>query len=251
MNSELNIRAFLFCGWLLFSAFIIQNSAFAQASISGAGAISGAGRAASSAGGQVPAYIHGVSSSASGLSVTAVLGVTQQNLLVAFVVAKASGQSISVADDRGGNWNAIDNNQGAGASTSGLWYCANAPGGTTTITATIDTSQTMVLFVEEYSGVATSSPLDVHNVSSGSGTSAVCPDVTTSVDNALIFAGQANELNSGSKSVDAAYTLRHSDITLADAEKVAASAGAVIGATFTLAYGNPWKGFTAAFKPGL
>ena len=78
----------------------------------------------------------------------------------------------SVTDSAGGTWTKIGSYRLSGHYSDGeQWYSANA-GAVTSVTAHTASASTMVLSVQEFSGVATTNPLDVSVGTSNTGTSA-------------------------------------------------------------------------------
>jgi RHS repeat-associated protein len=71
-----------------------------------------------------------------------------------------------------------------------VWYGVNSTGGsgTTTITATMTAgTDTLAAYAAEFSGVATTSPLDTSGTASGTGKTAASPTLTTTTAGDLVF----------------------------------------------------------------
>lgn len=118
------------------------------------------------------------SGSATSTTIAATLaGVTAGNLLWLSVGCFNSSTSITISDSTGNSWSAgptISN--GTDPWQHRLFYCANASAGSHTVTATFGTAVAYrCIYIQERSGLATSSPLEGAGTSnrqaSGSGTS--------------------------------------------------------------------------------
>lgn len=174
------------------------------------------------------------------------------NLLVVWAVEKVTAGSFTVSDSIGNTWtNAkpATNCGSSGACSAVLAYAVNISGAADTITLTVGSSVSASLYITEYSGTATSSPLDTATATSNvTGTSQVTPNITAAATGELIIAAQANSGNSGTHTVNAAYTERTSDASGAISDQTNASTS-VTGATYTLQFANTTSVITSAFKP--
>lgn len=90
--------------------------------------------------------------------------VTAGSLLLCGVVWNDAGDTINlstVTDSLGNTWKPFKTVNGSDAFSVAGWYAANSGGGANTVTATFDTNAANKgLIVAEYSGIATSTPLD-------------------------------------------------------------------------------------------
>jgi hypothetical protein len=117
-----------------------------------------------------------------------------------------------------------------------VWYCANARGGDTTVTVNVSgPADQLRVVLDEYSGVAQSSPVEDTPVSAtGTSATANAGNITTTGDNRLIHAAAAADHNSDSDTFTpaAGYTIHDlggsdpqgSDKTMTQ-HRVAATAG--------------------------
>jgi hypothetical protein len=112
------------------------------------------------------------------------------NLLVACVVSYAATDTPSISDTLGNTWSlAVNiNNAAVFFPCASIFYCANCKAGANTVTGAFQTAFGGQLHLSEYSGAATTSPLD--KTATGSGTSAnavTSPAVTTTVNGELLW----------------------------------------------------------------
>jgi hypothetical protein len=117
------------------------------------------------------AFVKSASNTAAAASVTATLASASVagNLLVAFVAARGAFTSATMP----ANWQLAASNVGGSGSSSEsafLYYYPNNPGGITSVAVTVTGTTGVSLLLAEFSGVATSSPLDQTDVAgAGSG----------------------------------------------------------------------------------
>jgi hypothetical protein len=116
---------------------------------------------------------------------------TTNNLLIAGCDSDLPPQTLTPSDSRGNTWNQIDvNDDSVGGRHVEAWYAlANGTGsGTDTFTCTSNVSADFYVFVSEWSGVATVSPLDQHSIANNVITDPACTVAkTTTVPNELIW----------------------------------------------------------------
>jgi hypothetical protein len=139
-----------------------------------------------------------------------------------------------------------------------VWYCPNAPSGATTVTATIGgPADQMRMAIAEYSGVATSSPIDGTPISAEDfGSTSDAGNYTTSVNNAVIHVAiacdgndQADTWTAGTNYTkhDLGTTPTGSDKTMVEYRVVSpgtyATPGNIIGGA------DSWASIAVAFKP--
>lgn len=185
--------------------------------------------------------------------------VTAGNLLVVTHAHwGASGIAISTPTDTLGHTYlpvAAEQSAGGGLVRLRSFYVANCSGGANTVTfdaAGTDTVELAVV-ISEFSGVATSSPLDTTNVGTGTGTAVSSGNVTPSVDNCLLYGGMSDDSNNVGITEEAGWTLIHEEIPagsipVATAFKVQTTATAE-DADWTLASSKEWIAHVGVFKP--
>lgn len=132
----------------------------------------------------------------SGASTTLAFGsnVTANNLLVVVVRAgNGTGSTITVDDAAALNnsWShGAINIDGTNGQSQQLWYTVNGTTGADTVKVTLNTSATIRMAIFEYSGTATSSPLDIESDGAqGNDSNPVQPSsFTPTSDNSLVLA---------------------------------------------------------------
>jgi hypothetical protein len=134
--------------------------------------------------------------------------------------------------------------------TSQIWYAANVAGGANTITVTFSQWNNSTISVFEYSGLATSSPLDVAAAATGNSNALDTGSVTTTQANELIFAsGYGNSggtLTAGSNDAMEEYdTWQGAHLGLEDRSVTAAGA---YNATYSDTNAWTWVAQIATFK---
>lgn len=146
-----------------------------------------------------------------------------------------------------------------GASSTGIWhyYALNIAGGNETVTVTVSAGKSLNCALHEYSGVATSSALDQHNVTvSGAGSTStdgdVTPSVTTTTDGQLIFASIIDISGTVTWAAGTGYTARQTGLAGGTyhhmtEDKAQVSAGAIQG-TFTADTTSNYHAAISTFK---
>jgi hypothetical protein len=137
-----------------------------------------------------------------------------------------------------------------------VWYCTNAPAGSTTVTVTVGSpADQMRMTLDEYSGVAVAAPVDDTSTATDTGATANPGNVTTSATDVLIHVAVASDGNDEADTFTAGsgYTIHNlgpdpsgSDKTMTQ-HRVAATAG-----TYGTTMGNindSWSGVAVAFLP--
>jgi YD repeat-containing protein len=130
-------------------------------------------------------------SNKSSITVTLPANVTAGDALVLMVAdnPKTSIPKVSTVTGGGVTWVRGANGGTNAAGDDEVWYGVNSTGGsgTTTITATMTAgTDTLAAYVAEYSGVATTSPLDTSGTNSGTGPTATSPSLTTTTAGDLV-----------------------------------------------------------------
>jgi len=129
----------------------------------------------------------GESASSTTLTATFPTATAAGHLLVlsASVYGGATNQITRVTDTANNTWVKIGSFYTAGHYSDGeMWYAANA-NPATSVTVTLATATVVAMEVQEFSGVATSNPLDVKAGASNTGTSAASGPVTPTAPNDL------------------------------------------------------------------
>jgi len=132
---------------------------------------------------------------------------TAGNLIAVYVVWDNSGTA-KVSDTSGNTYTAATARQSFGNNWSAqVFYAANILGGANTVKVTFGTAITGfgILYLHEYSGLATVSPVDVSASAAGTSASMSSGAVTTTQANDLLFAAGASD---GSVSKGTGFTSR-------------------------------------------
>ncbi len=155
-------------------------------------------------------------SSGSTTSVTLNAPTVAGNTIVAYLIWNNTG-SAAVSDSRGDTFIGVGSplSWGNGYSAQ-VFYAAGILGGMDTVTATFRTPVTSfgVLYVHEYTGISTTSPVDVTVSASGSSGSLNSGTVTTTSANDLIFgAGVSDNMATAAGSGFTARDMAYGNIT--------------------------------------
>jgi hypothetical protein len=197
-----------------------------------------------------PAFVQGASNSTSGTSMAVSYGssVVAGHLLVGMF--RTAGTT-SVSDSRNGAWTKAI---GASDAVNSIWYKANAQAGTTTVTASGTASGSIRAVISDYSGIATSAPLDGTSCSTGTGTTAMTGSTASVPAGELAFAGVGTFDSPITVTAGSGATLRTqftgSNGTSADEDVLSTVAGTQ-NRSFTLSPGSAggWAACIATFKP--
>jgi chitodextrinase len=196
-----------------------------------------------------PSFVQGATNSVtSGKTVSKTFSTanTAGNLIVAYLMWSNTG-SASVTDSKGDVYTAATARTTWGSQwSSQVFYAANIAGGTNTVTASFGTSITSfgLLYTHEYSGLATSNPLDVTASATGSAKAMNSGSATTTNANDLIFAGGGS--NSSVTAAGTGFTLRSTAYGNVAEDKKVTTAGSY-NATATQ-NSNQWVLQMVAFK---
>jgi RHS repeat-associated protein len=178
-------------------------------------------------------------------------------LMVVVDPANSTGSqyTLSVSDSLNGAWT----QDGSGCFRSAIaqaavFYYLNSKAGSVTVTVTSSTSTNIWSTIVEYSGIATSAPVDVATsckyTDVQNGSTAATPSITTTNANDLILTGPAITGTGGTITVASPYTMvgsvGYNRVPIAN--QIVSSAGAYAGAVFTLQYGGETLGLITAFK---
>ena len=120
---------------------------------------------------------------------------TAGNLIVAYVIWDNPG-AVTMSDTRGNSYTAATARKSWGNNWSAqVFYASGIKAGSNTVTATFGTSITSfgIVYLHEYSGLASVSPVDVGASATGSSGSMSSGAVTTTQPNDLLFAAGASD----------------------------------------------------------
>jgi RHS repeat-associated protein len=128
----------------------------------------------------------------SSITVTLPANVTAGDALVLMVADNPISPMPTVSAVTGGGVTWVKGAAGGSSATGDdeVWYGVGSSGGsgTTTITATMTAGTDMLAaYAAEFSGVATTSPLDAANTASGNSATATSPTLTTTIPGDLVF----------------------------------------------------------------
>jgi hypothetical protein len=154
--------------------------------------------------------------------------------------------AVSLADSRGNTYASAGARQTWGGTwSSQVFYAKNVVAGANTVTATFATALNGwgVVYVHEYSGVDTTSPLDVSGVATGSG-AAMNASLTTSNANDLLFSSGASSVTITAGGMG--YTTRSSAFGNRTQDRNVTTAGAYNGPMTQ--NGSAWVSHLVAFK---
>ncbi len=211
-------------------------------------------------GGPGPRLVQAIGATESGpaTSLTATLPApsTSGDLLVlsASVYTGATNHLTSVTDSAGNIWQKVNAWSTASHNSDGeLWYAANATAATT-VTAHVGAAASIAFEVQEFSGIATSNPLDLSAGASTTGTTANSGPLTPSAAGELLIGFVAGHASAQAMTVTpAGYTTQPQQTstgnvaTVLTGYQVLSPAGpASFGASFPAAM--YWASGLAAFK---
>ena len=182
---------------------------------------------------------------------------TQGDLLVlsASVYTGATNHITSVTDSAGNSWTRIGAYDVSGHNSDGeMWYSPNAASATT-VTVRLSTTVNTAIEVQEFSGVATASPLDTSAGQSNTSASAASTSITPAAGNELLVGFVAGHANAETMTVSSSgfttqpqQTTGASVASIVTGSKVLSTPSAQsFAATFPTAM--YWAAGIAAFKP--
>ncbi|HLK32501.1 MAG TPA: IPT/TIG domain-containing protein, partial [Terriglobales bacterium] len=174
---------------------------------------------------------------------------TAGNLNVVVVGWNDTTSTVQSVSDSAGNTYSLAAGPTSGTGiTQSLYYAKSIAGGNNKVTVTFNQAASYPdVRVLEYTGLDSSSPLDVTAVGTGNSSSASSASATTTSGNELIFG--ANTVGTGNKAPGTGFTTRiitTPDSDLAEDETVSATGS--YAATATLTSKGPWVMQMAAFK---
>ena len=201
----------------------------------------------------------GESASSTTLTATfpAATGAGHLLVLAASVYTGATNQITRVTDPAGNTWTKIGAYCAAGHFSDGeLWYAANA-NSVTSVTVSVTTATVVAIEVEEFSGVATTNPLDVSGGASSTGVAADSAAVTPTTSTELAVGFLAGHGSAQTMTVTTAgYTAQvqqtsanggSTPVSVVSAYRVLSAAGAQ-DLTGTFAAPMYWAAGIALFK---
>jgi hypothetical protein len=174
------------------------------------------------------------------------------NLLVTEIY-HPSAITVSSVTSSGCTWSSAIASS-SGNSRAEIWYCPNNGGGVTSITVTMSGSERWIARVSEWSGVATTTPLNAQNATAGAFGSAPSGSVTSVGSGSLVLATSGwNWSSTTSAGPTNSFTVLGTNInnatiqrSLVGAYKVGVAAGAQSTA-WTISADVDWGVVAAAF----
>lgn len=198
----------------------------------------------------------GFGNSASARSLTFASNVTSGNLIVVAVATfNAGSPTVSISDTQGNTYSQAGSYQTSGSNRISLWYAVAGSTGSNTVSFTPSASVFSGFGIHEYTGTATSTPLDNAVGTTGTASNTVNPGtVTVSAANEMIFccAGQGDGTNTDNITPGTGYTLRVNQFNsvsfqaLYTEDKVSVSANEA--PTMSWLVNHNWQGIGASFK---
>ena len=180
----------------------------------------------------------GSSTSVSGVSASFSSNTTAGDTII--VTVSTVGPAISSVVDTQGNVYA----QAVTVTGSAIWYATNIKAGADTVTANFAASSLGLIYIHEYSGLATN-PLDQVSTQTGTGTAVTSGAKTTTQANELIF-GYAS-VNHCAVGGGTGFTVRQTAGCNMSEDMIVSSTG-TYSATFTQNVSSGWEGLMATFK---
>jgi RHS repeat-associated protein len=201
-----------------------------------------------------PAFVQGAVTSTANVA-TFGSSVTTGDLIVVGVTDNGTSVPTNAITDNKGNTytRAVQVENTSTDDYAAIFYAKNVTGGSSfavTMTSTVAGS----LAVQEYSGVATSTPLDQIATSTGASGNPTSGNVTTAIDHELYFGLAWNGNNGATWTAGTGYTLRENITNNASAERLATedkvvTTATTTAATFTTSSTEAFAAAIATFKP--
>jgi hypothetical protein len=240
-----------FFSWLLVSLAVVSFVADAEHRVRRVGLVAGGG------GGPITHVQTATDNIGSATSDTLAYGsnVSAGSLLVMSArVGDVDGDKTwTVSDSVNGSWTRANGVFLSGHGELEIWYFPNAASGATTVTLSFGGSASSIRWsIHEYSGVATSSPLEQNNSASGANGLPNNYDVTTTAANQLLFGVLGlNVINTVSPEPD--FTLRAQvpaapNTRYATQDRIVSSAGTYAAEFSYSDTSNSWIAAVATFK---
>jgi hypothetical protein len=194
--------------------------------------------------------------------VTLPSAVTTGDLIVVSVAwASTVTDTVTVKDDKNDTFTLVDNFRAISPNNFYLQsaYFLNVTAGAQTFTATISTARQFAdIFVDEFSGVATTAALDgnvmntaqSNNPPAASANSVTSTTITPTTNGDLIYGATLNLTGVGTQSVGTGFTQAQLTANLFLSEFLTQATAASIAATMTPTSGSDnWITYVMAFKP--
>lgn len=184
---------------------------------------------------------------------------TGGNMIVAAVSWDTTGGAgtLTCSDNLGDTYTTVNTwNDATNTQALAICYAPNIAGGATTVTATLSaTHVTRRLVITEYSGVATSSPVDV-STGVGGGTGTTTANATTSgsttptTDGDLIFGAVMDTAGTNAAVQGAGFNMRNfTNLKDLVTEDLLQNTAASTAATWTFGTAHRYNAAVVAFKP--
>jgi hypothetical protein len=163
------------------------------------------------------------------------------------------GSTFAVTDSQGNTYHETPNCGSDSVEDNGvcIFYAMNIAAGANTVTVTQTNTTSLSIVILEYSGIATSSALDVSAGANGASTAPNSGNATTTVNGDLLIGDIASNVNQ-TFSAGPGYTIEEVVNTsfprMAVEDQVQSAAG-VSNASMTLSTSDDWAAAFAAFKP--
>lgn len=181
--------------------------------------------------------------------------VAANNLLVIAVRAgTGTGQTITITDTVGNSWtNGSINIDVAGGQSQQISWVVNTTSAANTVTITLNTAASMRIAIYEYSGTATSSPMDIQaNIALGTSTTPSSSSFTPNANNELVFAiaglNAASTFTAGTNFALQDAVPSGSAARLGIEHWIQTTATAALG-DFSITSSQQWMAGYAVFKP--
>lgn len=182
----------------------------------------------------------GANSASTSASVSFTAGGTG-NLICGTVFYADNVTLSTIKDNNGVSATLVDNVDDAGDNCEcQTFYFPNVSGSPTSIIATFSGSVSRSqVAMQEWSGIATSTPLDGHHMVQSSGTTPSSGSITTTANGDLIYSSIFDVISNDTITAGSGYTIRNSQsgngvvTDIADESQVQSSAGAING-TWTI-----------------
>jgi Concanavalin A-like lectin/glucanases superfamily/Domain of unknown function (DUF1929)/Bacterial Ig domain len=190
--------------------------------------------------------VNGAESSVSSISTTFSLPNTAGNFLIVTGTAARPAGSLTISDSQGNTYLPVMGpaDDPAQQVSAYIWYVPNCRGGTNTITLTPTFARALEIHASEWSGIATTNPVDQTAWAAGAGTFASSGARTTTANGELVF-GYTFIQNTATEGAGfTPLSLVNGDLDEYLIQPVAGS----IEATFTQSAGD-WLVLMATFRP--
>lgn len=193
------------------------------------------------------------------LTATYASSCTSGSLLVAAVAIFSSSATVSVSDGTNGSWTQAGSYATNGSNRVGLFYFPNNAG-TTALTVTVNKGGTSLfagLCIAEYSGCATSNPVDGTSTNTGTGTAVTTGSVAVNAAGELVVAAACQGSHNDSMTAGTGFTLRASQTDGAnfmgcyledDGGPQNSGASSATDAGMTLSQSESWASIGVSFK---